>query len=130
MSVYRWVHRPYGRDRLYDVGILPDGSLHNPNGYPDDLVREAVEATDARRHERRSNAAKKAAVTRRQRQTRRVQRLATQTLLTKHGIGERQSCAVCGRRLEDQISIKRGIGPECWEQVMAGWLVLKTDKQP
>jgi hypothetical protein len=31
-SRYKWVK--HEGVRLYDVGILADGSLHNPNGYP------------------------------------------------------------------------------------------------
>lgn len=27
------------------------------------------------------------------------------------------SCAVCGRPLEDEVSVARGIGPVCWEKV-------------
>ena len=57
-------------------GILPDGTLHNPNNYPDDIVRAAVLAADARRHERRSQAAKRAAVTRSKRQERKVYAIA------------------------------------------------------
>ena len=45
--------------RLFNVGILADGSLYNPNGYPADVVRAAVLAADIRRHERASQAAKK-----------------------------------------------------------------------
>ncbi len=26
-------------------------------------------------------------------------------------------CAVCGRRLEDELSVSRGIGPVCWERI-------------
>lgn len=26
-------------------------------------------------------------------------------------------CAVCGRKLEDDLSVQRGIGPVCWEKV-------------
>ena len=39
MSRYRWVY--HNEAKLYDVGILPDGTLHNPRGYPDDDVRSA-----------------------------------------------------------------------------------------
>ena len=28
-------------------------------------------------------------------------------------------CAVCGRRLEDELSVSRGIGPVCWDKVSA-----------
>jgi hypothetical protein len=34
--------------RLCDAGILPDGTLHNPGGYPDDIVRAAVHAEGER----------------------------------------------------------------------------------
>ena len=59
-SRYKWVN--HEGERLYEVGILADGTLHNPRGYPDDVVRAAVLAADARKHERRSRAAKKAAL--------------------------------------------------------------------
>ena len=26
-------------------------------------------------------------------------------------------CAVCGRKLEDDLSVERGIGPVCWERI-------------
>jgi hypothetical protein len=61
MGKYRWVR--YGDDRLYEVGVLEDGTLHNPRGYPEEIVRAAVLAADTRKHERRSRAAKKAAAT-------------------------------------------------------------------
>lgn len=28
-----------------------------------------------------------------------------------------QRCTECGRHLEDPESVKRGVGPECWEKV-------------
>jgi hypothetical protein len=45
MSRYKWVY--HGAEKLYEVGILPDGTLHNPRKYPDDIVRAAVLAADA-----------------------------------------------------------------------------------
>jgi hypothetical protein len=44
MGRYKWVYH--------------DNARHNPNGYPEDIVRTAVLAADTRRHERRSAAAK------------------------------------------------------------------------
>jgi hypothetical protein len=67
---YKWIQ--HEQQTLRDVEVLDDGSLHNPNGYPDDLVREAVAAANERRHQRRSRAAKKAAETRRRRTKQRV----------------------------------------------------------
>src|SRR5262245_56265657 len=112
MGRYRWVY--HGQERLFDVGILPDGTLRNPRGYPEDLVREAVLAADARRHERRSQAAKQAAVTRSHRQQQRVIEVAKR-ILAGHNIGPRSSCTICGRGLDDPQSIERGIGSECWQ---------------
>src|SRR4051794_16892456 len=109
---YKWVHHE-GRT-LYDVGILPDVRLHNPRGYPDDKVRVAVPAADARRHERRSNAAKKAAVTRASRQEKKVQKVA-ERVAAGQGIGAQEWCYICGKSLVDDDSIRRGIGPECWQ---------------
>ena len=102
---------------LHDVGVLPDGTLHNPRGYPDDEVRAAVLAADARRHERRSRAAKKAAVTRRGRQERQVYAAAAR--IAQGGcIGPRRHCAICERGLDDAQPIARGIGSECWQGVL------------
>ena len=59
MSKWRSIY--YNGARLRDLGILPDGTLHNPNGYPDDVVKAAVLSADQQRHDRRSRAAKEAA---------------------------------------------------------------------
>ncbi|MGA8654376.1 MAG: hypothetical protein WB677_27810, partial [Xanthobacteraceae bacterium] len=77
MSMWRQVISPNeGGGMLFDVGILDDGTLHNPKGYPDDQVRAAVLAAEARRrerqHERRSAGAKKAAITRARRKEKRI----------------------------------------------------------
>jgi hypothetical protein len=55
---YKWIWN--GTERLFEVGILADGTSHNPRGYPEGLVRAAVLAANERRHERKSQAAKKA----------------------------------------------------------------------
>lgn len=115
MSKYKWVHHDGGK--LYEVGILPDGTLHNPRGYPDDLVRTVVLAADARRHERRSRAAKKAAATRSHRRERQVYRIV-ERISSGHSIGPRHNSAICGRGLDDPESIERGIGSECWQDVL------------
>ena len=114
MSVYKWVH--HNGTTLYSVGILPDGTLHNPRGYPDDDVRSAVLATDARRHERRSQAAKKAGDTRRRRIAQKIYAVAKRLTLNGASIGPQNTCA--GRGLGDQQSIERGVGSECWQGVL------------
>jgi Family of unknown function (DUF6011) len=118
MSKWRWVWRDAPRgERLFKVGILPDGTLHNPNGYPEDVVRAACEAAEARQHEWRSQAAKEAAKTRAGRQQFRVQEIAKRIAL-KQRTGPRGHCYVCGRGLSDPQSIARGIGSECWQGVL------------
>jgi hypothetical protein len=115
MSRYNWV--THNGEKLFEVGIQSDGTLYNPRGYPEDDVRAAVLAADARCHERRSRAAKKAAETRRHRQEKKVYDIANR-IVAGHSIGPPRRCAVCAKRLDDQQSIARGIGSECWQGVL------------
>jgi hypothetical protein len=119
MTKYRCIY-PDGdfARKLLNVGILDDGTLHNPNGYPDDIVRAAVQAADARRHARRSEAAKRAAVTRRRRQEKAIWIIARR-ILAGHGVKPAMNCSICGRGLDDPDSIERGVGSECWQAVLA-----------
>ena len=81
-------------------------------------MREAVLAADARRTERRRNGAKKAAVTRASARRRLIFKAATM-VAQGQGIRNLSHCYVCGRHLDDPASVERGIGPECWEGVLA-----------
>ena len=118
MSRYKWVWHPHNaQERLRNVGIEADGSLYNPNDYPPDLVRAAVLAANERVHEWRSQAAKQATETRRKRQQLKVLLIAKR-IAARYSTGPRQSCYVCGRGLGDQASIARGIGSECWQDVL------------
>jgi hypothetical protein len=118
---YRWILRDTEpgtrRDLLYDVGILADGTLHNPHGYPEDVVRSAVSAAIERGKKDRSDAAKKAAVTRGVRMERKVYEVVRQLGLG-HKYGPSASCCICGKLLDDPQSIERGIGSNCWQRVM------------
>ena len=102
---------------LRDVGILKDGTLHNPRGYPENIVRAAVKRADAQEHEARSNAAKKAAITRARRQERQILAIARR-IVANAKIGPRDNCVICSKGLSDQESIERGIGSECWQHVL------------
>jgi hypothetical protein len=123
MGKYQWVF--HDGERLRSVGVLPDGTLWNPNGYPEELVRVAVLAADARKHERRSEAAKKAAKTRDVRQQHRVWLIAKR-IAENQQTGPRQHCYVCGRHLDDPSSVERGIGSECWQGVLGMLTTIKT----
>jgi Family of unknown function (DUF6011) len=112
---YKWVRSDH--ETFYDVGIRKDGTLYNPNGYPDEVVREAVQAADERRRLRRSEAAKKAAETRRQRQEKRVYDVANR-IVQGQEFGPRNNCVICGKGVDDPRSIERGIGSDCWQRVL------------
>jgi DNA repair protein RadD len=117
---YKWVYHPDDRTaRLHDVGILADGTLHNPNGYSDDLVRNAVLVAQARRRERRSQAAKQAAVTRKRRQEQKVAGIARRYLAGRKIFGPKSYCMICGKGCTDPASIERAIGSDCWQQVLS-----------
>jgi hypothetical protein len=116
VTTYKWVRSPDGH-RFEDVGLRADGTLHNPNGYPADDVRRAIAAADERRGLKRSGAAKKAAATRRLRQERKVYD-AAHRFVAGHHLGPCDICRICGRSLADEDSIKRGIGSDCWQDVL------------
>jgi hypothetical protein len=116
MSLWKRIH--HQGQTLYDIGVHDDGTLKNPRGYPEDVVREAVQAAEQRRAEKRREAAGKAAVTRRRRREKKVLSVA-RTILERNGIGRRGNCAICNRTLSDEESINRGIGSECWQDVLA-----------
>jgi len=100
-----------------DIGVNDDGTLHNPNGYPDDTVRAAVEGAEERRRQRRSEAATRAAGTRRKRTEKRIYEVARR-IVDGHMFGPAGICQICGRVLHDPESIERGIGSECWQFVL------------
>jgi hypothetical protein len=113
-----WRSIRYGIRKLHSVGIQRDGTLHNPNGYDESDVRAAIQEASDRRHERRSRRAKKAAVTRRERTAGRVYAIAKQLTCDDRPLSPRRSCCICGRKLTDAESIARGIGSECWQDVL------------
>jgi hypothetical protein len=114
---YRWIYTNDYKQKLRDVGILPDGTLHNPNNYPEDLVRETIASAELRRHERRSNAAKQAAITREKRKQLMVWKVARR-LLRSEQIKPSPNCVICGKGLGDRESIERSIGSDCWQHVL------------
>jgi hypothetical protein len=112
-----WKYIEYGDRKLYSVGILRDGTLHNPNNYPETDVRAAVETASELLHERRSKAAKLAAKTKEKRNQLMVWRVARR-LLQNEQIEPSLNCVICGKGLGDQESIARSIGSDCWQHVL------------
>jgi hypothetical protein len=102
--------------RLFDVGILDDGTLYNPRGYPDDLVHSAVLAADARRHveaEPRRRRRRPAANGRRKR---------SRKLLTGYWLGTASAsggtapfaAAVWTTRSQSSAASAQNAGSTCW----------------
>jgi hypothetical protein len=116
--LFKWVRDPRcekGTGTLLKVGIYADGTLRNPHGYPEDVVREAVAAAVERDRAWRSEMAKanapKAAETRKLRRKYKINKIAADMLAGIFKPGK--NCGVCGRGLTDPESRKLGIGPEC-----------------
>jgi len=126
MSRYTWV-RKSGTDSgtLSKVGIDADGSLWNPNGYPEDEVRRAVEEANQRRKEVRSEAAKKAAVTRKLRVEKKTYEFAQRLKDTGH-LTPSKHCLICRKRCSDPESVARGVGSDCWQNVLAFLSTMKA----
>ena len=114
-SRWKWIH--HEGSTLSDIGVNADGSLHNPRGYPDSTVRAAMAAAEERRSQRRSNSAKKAAETRRRRIEKRTYEVARR-IVDGHVFGPASHCQVCGRGIDDPVSIERGVGSDCWQCVL------------
>jgi hypothetical protein len=112
-----WRRITFNGEVLRDLGVLPNGEIHNPNGYDEALVRTACRYAEDYLHARRSASAKKAAVTKARRQELRVHRAAAR-FVERKATGPRSHCFVCGKGLTDAPSIARGIGSDCWQSVL------------
>lgn len=99
------------------IGIDRDGTLLNPNGYPEAAVFQALEEALQRRHDWRTDAAKRAAVTRARRREKRIADAAAR-YTAGNSIGPRETCVVCRKTLTDPVSISRGIGSDCWQEIL------------
>ncbi len=114
-SVWRWVR--HNGERLYDFGILDDGAMRNPNGYPEEIVRAAIEGVKERLHLPRGEAAKQAARTHRRRREGKVYELVER--LKNYGqLPPALQCCICGKGLDDSESLERGVGSHCWQDVL------------
>jgi len=117
ISKWRWI-RVDGQ-QAHDVTLEHDGGKITRLDYRGDFARADVLDVifrDARnRRDRRKAGAKKGAETRQRRRSNRDYTVARKIV---EGRFQRSgNCACCGRPLTDPESIRRGIGPECWEVV-------------
>jgi hypothetical protein len=111
-----WDHSD-GYASYHNVGVNRDGSLHNPNGYPEDRLRASIDRVFQHRRQRRSDGAKKAAATRARRKEQLLYRVV-QRLKDGGTFTAADNCEICGRMLDDPQSLARGIGSECWQRVL------------
>ena len=81
-----------------NIARCDDGTLWNPNGYPEKAVLAAIEYAEERRRQGRSEAAKKAAVTRRKRTDKRIYE-AARRIVDGHIFGPSDNCFICGKGL-------------------------------
>jgi hypothetical protein len=125
---HRWRCMRGGGDIFYSVGIEADGTLWNPNGYPEDRVRELVAGALEREHQRHEEAIKRGVAKRKRRRETRIHE-AARKLLIKAGIGDSDRCYCCNKLLSDPVSMRRGIGPECWEIVLRHREQLRSQEQ-
>jgi hypothetical protein len=113
-------HVPICDTYLCGVGFDKAGNLINPTKWPDEVVHRAVTEAIARREQRRKNGAAKAAATRKRRREMRVNDIVKK-LVREEKIGPRTDCYLCRKKLGDAESIARGIGSDCWQDVLAHW---------
>jgi hypothetical protein len=127
--IWQWVY--HDGQRLHDVGILADGTLHNPRGYDAAIVREAVERAERERHERRSAGAKQAALTKKRRAEQELYLIVNQ-MVAIHRREGRKVCRVCSKPVYDVGSVAWRICPACWSRIVeaAEAILQGTSQQP
>jgi len=103
---------------IREVTFSADGSVCSSSDSDEITTLRALVTANRRVKQRRSKAAKKAAATRTRRRELKLARVVQRWEDTGLLPGPRYSCALCGRGVTDPESIKRGIGPECWQDVL------------
>jgi hypothetical protein len=71
----------------------------------------------AEEHEKDLASRRRGVATRKRRKEEQIAKIVRDYLLGQH-IGNRMKCAICGRALSDPPSIERGIGSECWPELL------------
>src|SRR5262249_35096413 len=104
-------------ETLYNIGIDSAGYLSNPHNYPEDKVRNALRWAGAEAEVRKKEGAIHAVETRARRRSKLIHEIAA-GILAKRKYGPRSFCCICQKILSDPQSIERGIGPECWDQIL------------
>lgn len=130
---WKWIHHQGARIDWPSVTVL-GGVLVGASAVgdipPAVVVRACYEALE-RRRARRSAAATRAAATRARRQEKRVYAIARAIYQGDECDGVHVSrCRICGRGLTDTESVKRGIGSECWQDILKAMEALRRRQLP
>lgn len=115
---WKWIRLPSGH-KARNVRIVDEGGvsrLHFEGDFSETDVRQAALTTLRRDKQIRSEAAKKAALVRQIRVEQKVHLIAK--LYIANRLHPSCVCGLCGRELEDNSSIQRGVGTECWQRVL------------
>jgi hypothetical protein len=114
---WRWIS--VAGEHFSGVGIFTDGALDNPRGYPETrLYPVLLWAVADTARQQREGVARGVAKRKARRESRIAQAVAAH--LAGRGIGDRRRCYICDKHLTDPVSIARGIGPECWDNILRG----------
>ena len=115
-QAWHWIHGEGGR--INSPRFTSDDRVIYDGDHAEIDVLRALVAANRRQKARRSAAARKAAETRRERREAKVYRLVRHLEEGGDLPGPRQKCSLCGKGLGDPSSIKRGIGSDCWQDVL------------
>ena len=99
------------------VAYLPDGTIEAGGNDSEQVARAILKAVSCRKL-RRSASAQKAAETRARRTQAQVYEVARMVLAGRHQTPSLM-CRICRKLVTDPVSRSRGIGPDCWGQVLA-----------
>ena len=116
---WRWVRKPDGQRSKGEISIAFTNHgvtlLHSEDASDDEVKAWLVAALDRRTARRKASAAK-AVATRQRNHELKVKYVAS---LHRAGILKPNTeCSICGKAIYDEYSQRRGVGPDCWQQVM------------
>jgi hypothetical protein len=120
VSSWRWVNgkdgtRIRGCSLSIKAGQITEAKART--AHTEAEIVDGIYAALCRRRKRRSDAAKKAAVTRAKRKAAKAYEIAERIVAGKN-CGPSYTCAACSKPLTDSVSIRRGIGSDCWQGIM------------
>lgn len=129
-SNWKWINhegcRLRGPRLRVEAGQISEATCDS--GQDAATVVRAVHHAELKRHERRSRAAKEAAETRRRRKKAQVYRIAESILLGGEPLKPAKHCQICGRAVWDPPSEARGIGSDCWQDILRAIEHMKRER--